>query len=517
MQTILRTTFLALLLAPAAAAGEIVGHVRDSNGQGLQGVDLDVFDAVTGAKLVTPNDNTGVGGSFAVVVPNGLYRVTFDPTVVPGFQFAPAQILNVAVNGTTQLGNVVLQPGIVVSGRVQGPGGAAVAGADLDLIDSSNGTKAFTPGDNTDPQGNFSFWAPKGTYFAQAQPPVASKLLSKKAGPFPLQGNTNIGTIALGAGALLSGGVTGGGLALAGVNLDVLDLGTGLPVPLLGDLTDATGHYQMVVPLSNLQVAFVPPFGSSFAPKVVSGFLVGGDAVLDATLSPSATDPFPTPLALGSTFAGTFLVPGEVDEIRFDALAGTQLSLAGRAKVKGGARPLFELAGPSLAPVPLPVKSTAASNTAVATLPETGAYRLRCFPGAGSPGAYEVRTKAKIPLSVAKPAGSGSIAGPGAVVEIPFDALAGAFLTGSVKKAAGSLLAPELIELRTPSGGALSLDGVLVAKPTGPALLAPGALLPETGTYLLRVGGAAASTGAFVTKLALKLPKGSPAPPVPEN
>ncbi|HKB16418.1 MAG TPA: hypothetical protein VKF62_10145 [Planctomycetota bacterium] len=84
---------VAILLARVASADILSGEVhRQVGGQAVPGVDIDVFDQVTGVKLVTPNDNTDAQGEFSVVVPPGLYRVAFDPTgpLVPGSKLAPA-------------------------------------------------------------------------------------------------------------------------------------------------------------------------------------------------------------------------------------------------------------------------------------------------------------------------------------------------------------------------------------------------------------------------------------------
>src|SRR5262245_66307938 len=88
---------LVLVLAATADAYTGSGHVLGPGGAGLVGVDLDVFEQATGRKLTTANDNTGVGGDFAISVPAGIYRIGFDPSAVPGPTLAPAELFDVVV------------------------------------------------------------------------------------------------------------------------------------------------------------------------------------------------------------------------------------------------------------------------------------------------------------------------------------------------------------------------------------------------------------------------------------
>lgn len=515
IRTALFTIFLAPLIAASALAGTVSGHVRDLNGAGLKDVDLDFFDAVTGVKLATPGDTTGVGGSFSLTVPNGKYRISFDPTLVTGATLAPKQIFNITINGATDLGNIILQPGIVITGKVTAPGGAGVANVDLDLIDAVSTVKAFTPNDNTDNAGNFSIITEKGNFIIQVQPSTATKLLAKRFGPFNLQSNSAVGTFAMSSGALLSGNVTsGGGLPIANVNLDVKDLSTGLAVPMLDDITNAAGHYQVVVPIGNIQITWNPPAGSIYGTATISNITISGDQTLAAVLpNGGAADPSPTTLRAGDTMLGSFASSQEVDEVRFTAIAGQFITMDAR-KSAGTAVPGLELLAPGDLPVALTgFVKTSSLGTKVTKLPValTGEYRILIFPIAGTSGNYKIKITATTPPALKTIPVAGSIVNSGDMIEFTFDAPAGAVLKGSLAPAKGSVLAPAISGLVAPDLSLLAVVEQFVLPNLKITIGGTGTPLPQTGTYKFKVAGNATSTGAFTGSLKITYPKTKPA------
>jgi hypothetical protein len=504
-------------LASTGLAGTVTGHVRDVNGTGIMDVDLDFFSVATGAKLVTPNDCTGVGGSFSVVVPDGVYRVTFDPSAVTGATYAPKQLLQVVVSGNTLIGNIILSPGIVITGKVTGTGGSPVADADLDFIRSSDGITMFTPKDNTDAAGNFKIVTEPGSYFVKVQPPVATKLLNTKTGPLQMSSSLSLGTLSVPPGVVLSGTVTTtGGGPIAGADIDVVDLGTGLTVPLLGDITDSSGHYQSIVPAGSIQVTIHAPANSIFDSVTVPMVQTPGDTTLDVTLplASAATDPTPTTVNFGDTFTGSFQSTGEVDEIRFTGLAGQAISIDAR-KITNQARPAFQLISPGSVPLAM---GNAYTNTPLGSglkkfaLPETGAYRVMVFPATGAtPGNYKVKITATTPPSLKSPKTTGVIANSGDHAPVLFIAPAGAVLKGTLVPSKGSPVKPVPVGLSSPSLAPLDFPWVPTGATGKVTLGGTGILLPETGTYTLQVGDAAALTGAFVAQLKLIFPAHKPA------
>ncbi|MCI0586679.1 MAG: hypothetical protein L0323_07565 [Planctomycetes bacterium] len=512
-----RAAFVVLLLSAAAtnsSADALTGRVLNQAQNGVSDVDIDVFDQVTGVKLVTQDDVTDSQGEFAVVVPPGLYRLAFDPTDVTDQTLAPAQIFDVAVTGNTEIPDVILVPGIEVVGQVVGPGNLGIAGVDLDLIDAGTGTKMFTPGDDTDSQGLFAFVTEPGTYIVRLQPAVSTRLIVAEFGPVPMTTDPVDLTALLEPlveGVWLSGTATSSsGIPLAAVDVDVRFAGTIDEVPLLGDETGTNGTYQVVVPTGNFDIDFAPPPGSAYQAVSHPGVAIAADAVQDATLpvGGSGGGP-PTAIDLGNRFEGVFSAGEDVDEISFEGVAGMLVSIDAR-RTTGTARPDFSLIAPSTAAVELAAyvrvsaKGTKVTNV---PLPETGTYRVAFLSANGAGGPYSVRTKGKASPGLKKVTAAGSIATPASIVEVPFLAMEGGKLKGKVLSG-GSGLDPS-VELLGPGAAPISLGGYAVSKPLVSVSLT-GVPLPATGTYTLRVTGANGTTGAFTAKLGVLFPKVPP-------
>ncbi len=516
----LRATSVVLLvsaLAPTSPADILTGQVRNEAQQAIPNVDVDVFDQVTGVKLVTPNDTTDAQGEFQVDVPPGLYRVAFDPSAAPGPTLAPAQVFDVVVAGTSEIppdGNVILVSGIEVFGQVVGPGSQGVANVDLDLLHAGTGIKMFTPGDNTIAGGFFTFVTEPGNYIVRVQPPVSTRLLVAEFGPVSMTTDpTDLTSLLdpLVQGVWLSGTATSSsGAPLTGVDVDVLFAGTTDDVPLLGDATGPNGTYQVVVPTGTFDLVFTPPLGSAYQEATYLGVSIAGDTVHDAILpiGGSGGGP-PTPIALGNRFEGSFSAGNDVDEISFEAVAGMLVSIDAR-RTTGAARPDLSLFAPSTAAVDLAAYVRASAKGTKATnvpLPETGTYRVALLSANGEAGPYSVRTKGKAAADLKKVTAEGSVASAGSVVEVPFLGLEGGKVKGKILPG-GSGLDPS-VELLGPGGTPVSLEGYTVSKPLISVTLT-GVPLPATGPYTLRVTGANGTTGTFAAKLSVLFPKVPP-------
>jgi len=506
---------ISLLVAFFSAAGApayadlLEGNVFGPTGQPLVGVDIDVFDQATGVKLVTPNDNTGVGGSFSIVVPPGLYRVGFDPFGLPGPTIAPKQIENVLVEGGGHdLDDIFLEFGAVVIGTVLGPGNVPVANVDLDLKDASTGAKAYTPHDNTNASGDFQFAVELGNYLVEIEPPASTKLLALVAGPFSINSNVDLGTFVVQAGVWLSGTVTGpGGGPVQFVDVDAFQAGTTNEIPLTDEPTSASGAYLVVVPMGTIDVLFDPPANSALGPLTVAGVAIAGDTVLDAVLPLAGFDPNPTPIALGNTFQGSLLGMTEVDEASFEAIAGALVSLKLQYDPPSSLADLA-LEAPSGAMVSLVGFRKEKKNKVQVKslpLPETGTYSLVVFSRNATAATYTVQTKAKVSSTLKKFTSLGAVGAPGQVVDLPFLAFAGSFLSATVKTTGGGL-DPQVVEVLDPLGASVPLGGFLTVKP-GVSVQIKKAPLPETGDYTLRISGAGGTTGDFSAKGSVKAPK----------
>jgi hypothetical protein len=144
------------------------GVVRTPSGQAVPGADIDARDVATGAKVYTPGDNTDFAGQFTVTVPAG----TYDFEACPKFAdlLAPGQATGVLVTSTTNVGQITVLPGAILSGTVTDAQGTPFADADIDLDHPVTGVSVPICGDNTDAVGAYAVVVPKGTWTVVFEP-----------------------------------------------------------------------------------------------------------------------------------------------------------------------------------------------------------------------------------------------------------------------------------------------------------------------------------------------------------
>jgi len=118
------------------------GRVTNNLGAGVNQVDIDVDDVVTGLRIITPRDNTDINGDYQVVVPAGLFNITSEPP--PGVRLAAAIHRDVEISGDMVL-NFTLEDGYFVSGWVVDEGGIGLLDIDLDADDLETGESVPTP------------------------------------------------------------------------------------------------------------------------------------------------------------------------------------------------------------------------------------------------------------------------------------------------------------------------------------------------------------------------------------
>lgn len=265
----------------------ITGTVRDGGTLlPVEDADIDVEDAITGEKLLTPNDNSDPLGAFVVVVPSGYYTVTIDSP--PGSALRGERRYNMLVGASTPLGFVDLEPGFVLSGIVTDAAGLPVQGADIDVLTVPGDSAWFLSNDNTDANGNFSVVVPAGSCYVTVEPRTTSGLVSARTGTLQISANTALPTFQLAAGVTLSGTITkANGSPEAGCDVDVIDPVTGLEIPTPGDATDANGFFSVTVPVGTYDLAFQPEEFSLSRVDRVNGVSVRGATVANHQLSNS--------------------------------------------------------------------------------------------------------------------------------------------------------------------------------------------------------------------------------------
>jgi len=279
-----------------------LGRVVGPANQALEDVDLDIIDLETHAKLRLKGDDTDSQGAFAIAVPRGPFEVRYDPQNANGGPFAPrANEFDLAQD--TNIGTVKLEPGLVVSMTVIGPSGR-VQGADVDVMDSATGEKLYTPGDDTDGNGDVDLVVPAGTYDIEICPPFSERLVAEILVGLVLNSDQDLGTISLTAGVVLSGNVDDPfGKGLGKVDLNVFEHLSGIQVPTCADDTNSAGDYAIVVPQGEFDVKFRPPFTEKVGALEVT-LTISGNTILDASLPACDCG---TPSGRGVVGSGGFL------------------------------------------------------------------------------------------------------------------------------------------------------------------------------------------------------------------
>lgn len=276
------TTAMGVVQLPAGVS--LAGRVLDPLGLPVAGVNVDVIDAA-GDNLTLGPDQTGPLGTFDVAVPEGPIELRLDATPVV-LQTLASQALDLELSGDTDLGDVSLPQGFTISGTAVGPGQVAVVNADLDFHDASNGSKLYTPKDNTGPTGQFSVVVPAGTWDVVLCPQFDDLLVAVEIDAVPIGADLALGLLQLQAGVVLSGHVTAFDLTpVQGADVDVADSVTGATVALCADNTNGQGNYAVVVPPGTFDLTFTPPgYSLPLGAQELASVSVGGATVVNGTL-----------------------------------------------------------------------------------------------------------------------------------------------------------------------------------------------------------------------------------------
>lgn len=261
------------------------GFVYDSQGEGILDVDLNVYDQQTGNQLFTPSDNTDDTGFYEIVIPSGTFTIDYRYRGdIPNPRYVPVEMTDVVVNSDTEV-DVVLEDGFFISGAVRDPGNGPVVDADLDARDSITGLKLYTPGDNTDNNGDYVLLVPPGTYEINVAPLPPDHLLPGIVYDYPVFGDVTL-NFNLDWGLLLYGVVRDSdGAGVFDVDLDVWDPVTGQALFTPWDNTIEDGSYQIVVPPGTYNVDFRPAVRPPYlACYREHNFNIASDAQLDAVV-----------------------------------------------------------------------------------------------------------------------------------------------------------------------------------------------------------------------------------------
>ncbi|MSR63346.1 MAG: hypothetical protein EXS08_12965 [Planctomycetes bacterium] len=285
------------------AGAILTGHVQTQGGLPIATLDLWMTDQVTNQKVPLALRRTDAFGNFQVNAPKNAIELDFDSTSVLPVFVVGSKAMFLSPTANTNLGNIVLPPGFLVTGHVQNSSnGAALPGVDLDFKSTVNGGVEYTPNDNSDPLGNFSVLVQAGNYNIDFSPTFATHIAGRRLAARTVSANLPLGTVLLDPGAVLSGTIKSwDNVAQLNADVDVYRQSTGELVPTAGDNSNASGAYQVIVPLDNLTVKFRPPsFSVPLSSDVHTNFLVSGNTTLAGVLPACAA-----PNNYGTGLAGT--------------------------------------------------------------------------------------------------------------------------------------------------------------------------------------------------------------------
>ena len=259
--------------------------------------DLDADDANTGERIPTPDDNTDATGRFRLVLPAGLYHLGFQPPA--SSSNVAARRFNVAVTATTNTGTQELARGLVVTGSVASASGP-VEGADIDLRTIPGEQSIYLANDHSDRTGAFRVVVPAGRYHLTIEPPVRALLAGARSASLNITQNTTVPKITLAQGYAVSGTVRdAGGRFETDCDLDALDPKTGNELIVVGDKTDASGNYSLILPKGTWDVVFRPRKDSLSRDATIKSVTVPRATRLDKRLE----------LAPVTAYVSTFGIP----------------------------------------------------------------------------------------------------------------------------------------------------------------------------------------------------------------
>jgi hypothetical protein len=249
--------------------GRIAGRISIQNpqpGDSPASIDLDLFDAATGAFLGAYDAVTDATGQYVLgAMPAGTYKLRADPGLatflIPQFysgqaSLPAAQLLNVAVSATISA-DFVLQKGGTLAGTVRSTQGTPLPDIDLDVFEAGTGQFLGAYDARTDTAGSYLLGPlPQGLYLVRADAAPGQGYVDQfyAGSDFQAQAtNLSVSTgtgrtgidFALVRGWLIRGKVTDAAspsTPIPGLDLDVYDP-AGQLLPYDDEMTSADGSY----------------------------------------------------------------------------------------------------------------------------------------------------------------------------------------------------------------------------------------------------------------------------------
>jgi hypothetical protein len=146
------------------------GTVTSTGGAPAGNVDIDLLSLITGESVVLAEDDTDAAGHFALIVPEGSFRVNLDAPL-------EARLVSKVVSPVEITGDLVqdfeLEPGHLLSGTAKA-GGRPLEDVDFDFFIYPTLEEVSISGELTDWFGRYGVVLEEGTYDVIARPPSSS-------------------------------------------------------------------------------------------------------------------------------------------------------------------------------------------------------------------------------------------------------------------------------------------------------------------------------------------------------
>lgn len=331
---------VALATRASGQSGVITGQVRDSNGNPVPNATFEI-DPMSGSDLpiVSGGFTDASGGFTTTITPLGDYRITIFPMPAPLSSAVVDRIEDIVVGSTpNNLGTIVLEAGVFLSGRVVNTAGTPLVEVDLEFVVGPGGQPLDLSPSHTNGAGRFTVALPHGqsdVHFEPGAPPYyggnSSAPLSVS---FDMTEAIDVGDIVLPAGYGLSGRVlrAADGTAVADLDFEFFDRVSQRPAFVPKDKTDEFGNFVVILPASSYDLRFKPRESEGLAAKELADITVPpgqalGTIALDEGLRLSGT----VRGADGSKHAG-------VEISLLDPSSGTRVYLGDPVLTKGSGR-----------------------------------------------------------------------------------------------------------------------------------------------------------------------------------
>ena len=262
LQRLLTVPPLLLLIANLASADAITGRVVDANGVGVAGVDIDLISLGSGGNPHEANDGTDANGNFTTTCDAGVYEVRFYPPPPPTTTLLTGIVTPVVVTGTKNMGTIVLQTGVAVSGTAKNAANVPVGNVKINAYNAASGAQYHVKANLTNAFGSFSLAMPNSTALRLEVLTnlVPVQVLVPREIFLTTSGSTNLGDVSLQTGYHVTGTVrTEAGAPVNGADVDVVDITTGVTLFTPSDNTNSLGAFDVVVPAGTYDLDVTRP------------------------------------------------------------------------------------------------------------------------------------------------------------------------------------------------------------------------------------------------------------------